>query len=71
MSIDPLNDLVPDFAKDVRLNLSSMVADESLGGQTPGVAAAAIQTAVRFAAIIQSVAIAIEAGGSAVRIAAE
>lgn len=34
MSIDQLKDMVPDFAKDVRLNLSSMVADESLGEQT-------------------------------------
>ncbi len=34
MSIDELKGLVPDFAKDVRLNLSSMVSDETLGEQT-------------------------------------
>lgn len=34
MSIDKLKGQVPDFAKDVRLNLSSMVSDESLGEQT-------------------------------------
>jgi len=38
--------------------------------QEAGVAASAIQTAVRFAAIIQSVAVAIEAGNPALRIAA-
>lgn len=36
-----------------------------------GVSAATIQTAVRFAAIIQSVAVAIEAAGVAVAVAAE
>ena len=34
MSIDDLKSIVPDFAKDVRLNLTSMVSDESLGQQT-------------------------------------
>ncbi|WP_375784831.1 carboxymuconolactone decarboxylase family protein [Bradyrhizobium sp. Pha-3] len=34
MSIDELKGRIPDFAKDVRLNLSSMVLDESLGEQT-------------------------------------
>lgn len=34
MPIDQLKNLVPDFAKDVRLNLSSMVSDETLGEQT-------------------------------------
>jgi len=34
MSIDELKGQIPDFAKDVRLNLSSMVSDESLGEQT-------------------------------------
>lgn len=33
MSIDALKDRIPDFAKDVRLNLSSMAADESLTAQ--------------------------------------
>ena len=34
MSIDQLKDQIPDFAKDVRLNLTSMASDESLGSQT-------------------------------------
>ncbi|WP_454620354.1 carboxymuconolactone decarboxylase family protein [Bradyrhizobium cenepequi] len=34
MSIEQLKDQIPDFAKDVRLNLSSMASDESLGEQT-------------------------------------
>ena len=33
MSIDQLKDRIPDFAKDVRLNLSSMASDESLSPQ--------------------------------------
>jgi lipoyl-dependent peroxiredoxin subunit D len=34
MSIQGLTDRIPDFAKDVRLNLSSIAADETLGTQT-------------------------------------
>jgi alkyl hydroperoxide reductase subunit D len=34
MSIDALKQQIPDFAKDVRLNLTSMAADETLGPQT-------------------------------------
>lgn len=34
MSIDALKERIPDFAKDVKLNLSSMAADETLGQQT-------------------------------------
>ncbi|MCK1712658.1 carboxymuconolactone decarboxylase family protein [Bradyrhizobium sp. 143] len=34
MSIEELKGLIPEFAKDVRLNLSSMVSDESLREQT-------------------------------------
>jgi len=34
MSIDALKDRIPDFAKDVRLNLTSMASDETLGEQT-------------------------------------
>jgi len=34
MSIDSLKDRIPDFAKDVRLNLTSMMSDESLAAQT-------------------------------------
>lgn len=34
MPIEQLKDRIPDFAKDVRLNLTSMVSDESLGQQT-------------------------------------
>ncbi len=34
MSIDALKNSIPDFAKDVRLNLSSMASDESLAEQT-------------------------------------
>ncbi|WP_316225633.1 carboxymuconolactone decarboxylase family protein [Bradyrhizobium sp. SZCCHNS3052] len=33
MSIEQLKDQIPDFAKDVRLNLSSMVSDETLSPQ--------------------------------------
>jgi alkyl hydroperoxide reductase subunit D len=33
MSIDALKDSIPDFAKDVRLNLTSMVSDETLAEQ--------------------------------------
>jgi alkyl hydroperoxide reductase subunit D len=34
MSIDSLKELLPDFAKDVRLNLSTMANDDTLGEQT-------------------------------------
>ncbi|MFB6452264.1 carboxymuconolactone decarboxylase family protein [Bradyrhizobium tunisiense] len=34
MSIDQLKDQIPDFAKDVRLNLASMMADETLSPQS-------------------------------------
>ena len=34
MPIERLKDQIPDFAKDVRLNLTSLMADESLGEQT-------------------------------------
>ncbi|MGB9116274.1 carboxymuconolactone decarboxylase family protein [Bradyrhizobium sp.] len=34
MSIDELKDSIPDFAKDVRLNLTSMASDETLDTQT-------------------------------------
>ncbi len=34
MSIDALKERIADFAKDVKLNLSSMAADETLGPQT-------------------------------------
>ena len=34
MSIDTLKDSIPDFAKDVRLNLTSMASDETLAPQT-------------------------------------
>jgi len=34
MSIEALKARIPDFAKDVRLNLSSLASDESLGEQT-------------------------------------
>lgn len=34
MSIDQLKDQIPDFAKDVRLNLASMIADETLSPQS-------------------------------------
>ncbi|NPU12236.1 alkyl hydroperoxide reductase [Bradyrhizobium sp. 83012] len=33
MSIEQLKDQIPDFAKDVRLNLSSMASDETLSAQ--------------------------------------
>ena len=34
MSIDQLKDQIPDFAKDVRLNLTSMASDETLSPQS-------------------------------------
>jgi lipoyl-dependent peroxiredoxin subunit D len=34
MSIEALKDSIPDFAKDVRLNLTSMASDETLDAQT-------------------------------------
>ena len=34
MSIEALKEQIPDFAKDVRLNVSSLVNDEALGEQT-------------------------------------
>jgi lipoyl-dependent peroxiredoxin subunit D len=34
MSIQTLIDRIPDFAKDIRLNLSTMAGDETLGAQT-------------------------------------
>ncbi|MFZ2158588.1 MAG: carboxymuconolactone decarboxylase family protein [Bradyrhizobium sp.] len=34
MSIDALKNRIPDFARDVRLNLTSMASDETLGPQT-------------------------------------
>jgi len=34
MSIESLKDKIPDFAKDIRLNLSSIANDDSLGKQT-------------------------------------
>lgn len=34
MSIDQMKDRIPDFAKDVRLNLVSMIADETLSPQS-------------------------------------
>lgn len=34
MSIDHLKERIPDFAKDVRLNLALMMADETLSPQS-------------------------------------
>ncbi len=34
MSIESLKERIPDFARDVKLNMSSMAADETLGSQT-------------------------------------
>jgi lipoyl-dependent peroxiredoxin subunit D len=34
MSIDALKERIPDFAKDIRLNLGSMASDDTLGTQT-------------------------------------
>lgn len=34
MSIDLLKDQIPNFAKDVRLDLASMIADETLSPQS-------------------------------------
>lgn len=34
MTIDQLKDQIPDFARDVRLNLASMMADDTLSLQS-------------------------------------
>lgn len=34
MTIDQLKDRIPDFAKDVRLNVASMMADETLSPES-------------------------------------
>ncbi|WP_454631764.1 carboxymuconolactone decarboxylase family protein [Bradyrhizobium cenepequi] len=52
MSIEQLKELIPDFAKDVRLNLSSMAGDESLGEQTKYGLLLAAAVATRNPAVI-------------------
>lgn len=52
MSIDALKEQIPDFAKDVRLNLTSMASDETLGTQTKYGLFLAAAIATRNAALI-------------------
>jgi alkyl hydroperoxide reductase subunit D len=52
MSIEALKDRIPDFAKDVRLNLTSMAADETLAPQAKYGLFLACAIATRNAAVI-------------------
>jgi alkyl hydroperoxide reductase subunit D len=60
MSIDALKDSIPDFAKDVRLNLTSMASDEALEAQTKYGLFLACAIATRNPAVIS----AMEAGAA-------
>ncbi|WFU23504.1 carboxymuconolactone decarboxylase family protein [Bradyrhizobium sp. CB1717] len=51
-SIEQLSDTIPDFAKDVRLNLTSLVADETLSSQRKYGLLLASAIATRNAALI-------------------
>ncbi|MDB5656044.1 MAG: alkylhydroperoxidase, AhpD family [Tardiphaga sp.] len=56
MSIDALKASIPDFAKDVRLNLTSMLADETLAEQTKYGLFVACATATRNPAVMAAMA---------------
>src|SRR6266508_4096291 len=61
MSIEALKDSIPDFAKDVRLNLTSMASDETLEPQTKYGLFLASAIATRNPAVISAIeAIAVE-----------
>jgi alkyl hydroperoxide reductase subunit D len=55
MSIDSLKERLPDFAKDVRLNLSTMMNDETLGAETKYGLMLACAIATRNATVLKAV----------------
>jgi len=55
MSIDELKDSIPEFAKDVRLNLTSMASDETLDAQTKYGLFLACAIATRNPAVISAI----------------
>jgi len=55
MSIDSLKERMPDFAKDVRLNLSAMMNDETLGVETKYGLMLACAIATRNATVVNAV----------------
>ena len=55
MSIEALKDSIPDFAKDVRLNLTSMASDEALEPQTKYGLFLASAIATRNPAVISAI----------------
>ncbi len=55
MSIEELKDRITDFAKDVRLNLTSMASDETLGAQTKYGLFLASAIATRNPAVISAI----------------
>src|SRR6266581_4597034 len=57
MSIEALKDSIPDFAKDVRLNLTSMASDETLDPQTKYGLFLACAIATRNPAVISAMAV--------------
>jgi len=55
MSIDSLKERLPDFAKDVRLNLSTMMNDETLGAETKYGLLLACAIATRNATVLKAI----------------
>jgi alkyl hydroperoxide reductase subunit D len=55
MSIEALKARIPDFAKDVRLNLSSLASDESLGQQTKWGLLLAVAVATRNGEVARAI----------------
>ncbi|MDH7799910.1 MULTISPECIES: carboxymuconolactone decarboxylase family protein [unclassified Beijerinckia] len=55
MSIEALKARIPDFAKDVRLNLSSLASDESLGQQTKWGLLLAVAISTRNAEVARAI----------------
>ncbi|MEO0398409.1 MAG: carboxymuconolactone decarboxylase family protein [Pseudomonadota bacterium] len=56
MGIDALRDMLPDYAKDIRLNLGTLASDETLSDQQKWGAFLASALASRNAAVIKAVA---------------
>ncbi|KRP93792.1 alkyl hydroperoxide reductase [Bradyrhizobium yuanmingense] len=69
-SIEQISDRIPDFAKDVRLNLTSLVADETLSPQRKYGLLLASATATRNAALVAAIESAASAVMTSVAIAA-
>ncbi|MDF0582126.1 carboxymuconolactone decarboxylase family protein [Bradyrhizobium yuanmingense] len=69
-SIEQISDRIPDFAKDVRLNLISLVADETLSPQRKYGLLLASATATRNAALVAAIESAASAVMTSVAIAA-